>query len=304
VRKALLVLLLAAALPGAAPAAAVGELRMLVVRATWGPTPEDGGAVARALDEASAFYARSSSGTLRISFELTPWLHAYAGTSICPTVEDEEDEQRSALGPISRFARAAAGDAGYDASAFDRVVFVLPEHVCGLPGLGVRGEVLLAGPATIGAQAVVHELGHTFGLPHAGSAACPSCAIFEYGDRLSPMGRAFVDFSIFEKRQLGWPVRVAVVRKSGSYRVGAADTAGAAAQALVIPTRRGEYWVEHRIAPAPALVVRLVRTDRFRPYPRSVQLSGSAGSYTDPGVFSVRRVSRRGETAVLAVRVR
>jgi Gametolysin peptidase M11 len=50
----------------------------------------------------------------------------------------------------------------------------------------------------------VHELGHTYGLAHAGASECPLCPILEQGDPFSPMGSGFVDFSAYEKHLLGW----------------------------------------------------------------------------------------------------
>ena len=55
------------------------------------------------------------------------------------------------------------------------------------------------------AALVTHELGHTFGLPHAGASRCAAtCPVDESGDPFSPMGEGFTDFSAYEKRQLGW----------------------------------------------------------------------------------------------------
>ncbi len=58
---------------------AVGELRVLVIRATWGPSP----AAAGDLAGAAAFYERASFGKLRLQIDVTPWLGAY-DAPLCP----------------------------------------------------------------------------------------------------------------------------------------------------------------------------------------------------------------------------
>src|SRR3954471_20953988 len=73
----------------------IGDLRVLVIRATWGPAPDD----SAALSAAAPFYDRASFGQLRLHLEITPWLAAYNGP-VCPS--DGEA------------AKAAANAAGYD----------------------------------------------------------------------------------------------------------------------------------------------------------------------------------------------
>ena len=296
--RALLIALAATAIAGA-QAPVVGELDVLVIRATWGPTTGTDEEARTALAEATRFFARASYGKLDVQFELTPWLRVYPSTAICPMREDEEDETRSALGPISRLARAGAAAAGYDVSRYARVVFLLPERVCGLPGLGVRREVLLAVPGGVDYTGVVHELGHTFGLPHAGAATCVRCRVAEYGDGLSPMGRGFSDFSTWEKSQLGWLADLTVARRSGTYTIADADQPSATPQALVVPTRAGEFWIEYRTVPRPELVVRLVRTTRQ--FAQATLLARVRSVYRARGFFTVRRV--RGDGAAVAVRL-
>jgi hypothetical protein len=293
----------AAAAVRGAPAAAVGEMRVLVIRATWGPTPGQEARVAAELAEAAAFFRRASFGKLDVSFEITPWVRAYDNTAICPTAEDEEDERRSALGPISRRARTAAASAGYDPLAYDRVVFLLPDPVCGFPGLGVRGEVLLANPDQVSWVGIVHELGHTLGLAHATSSACArGCRVLRYGDHLSPMGQGYVDFSAFEKHQLGWLSATVATRRSGSYAIRAVDVATSSPQALIVPAAQGEYWLEHRSQPA-RLVVRFVhRVDPRSPVQQSILLPGTLRTFKAPGGFTVRVTQVTDDQVLLAIR--
>jgi len=278
-------------------------MRVLVIRATWGPTPGDQTGLRAQLDESTAFFNRASFGKLDVSFELTPWLHAYDDTAICPTRDDEEDERRSALGRISTLARLAAALAGFDPFAYDRVVFLLPEPVCGLPGLGVRGEVLLANPSALSWPALVHELGHTLGLAHATSSTCArGCRVHEYGDTLSPMGRGIVDFSAFEKQQLGWLSGTVAASRSGSYAIGAVDAPTPLPQALIVRSARGEYWLEQRSKPT-RLVVRFVhRVDPRSPVRQSILLPASPRKFSARGIFSARLTRVADDRAVLAVR--
>jgi hypothetical protein len=54
---------------GASAQDSVGDVRVLVVRATSGPTPDNAAAVARVAE----FYARASFGQLRLQLDITPW---------------------------------------------------------------------------------------------------------------------------------------------------------------------------------------------------------------------------------------
>ena len=302
VAAAALVALLAST-AAASSGAAVGELRVLVIRATWGPTPGSDDALRTELGHASTFFARSSYGKAAVTFEVTAWLRAYADARVCPSTEDEEDERRSALGPISTLARAAARDAGYDVGAYGRVVFLLPEQVCGLPGLGVRGEVLLSNPESTSWLGVVHELGHTLGLGHATSSRCaPGCPVAEYGDDLSPMGRGFADFSAWEKSRLGWLAGATVARRSGRYTIARIDAPSAQPQALVVRTRRGDFWVEHRLVPN-RIVVRYVQARTpAGGAARSILVPHAPRSFAVSGLVTIRRVAVRGDAAVIDVR--
>jgi hypothetical protein len=278
-------------------------MRVLVIRATWGPTPGEEARVAADFDEAAAFFRRASFGKLDVSFEFTPWVRAYENTAICPSPEDEEDERRSALGPISALARIAAASAGYDPLAYDRVVFFLPNPVCGFPGLGVRGEVLLANPDQLSSPTIVHELGHTLGLAHATSSACArGCRVLRYGDHLSPMGQGYLDFSAFEKHQLGWLSGTVAARRGGSYAIGAVDEATPLPQALIVPTAHGEYWLEHSSQIA-RLIVRFVhRVDPRSPVQQSILLPRTLRTFTARGVFTVRVTHVTDDHALLAIR--
>src|ERR1700675_1151662 len=66
---------------GAGAASSAQTVRVLVVKATWGPQPS---ANVQALTAPTAtFYANATFGTLQLAFTETPWLTAYADQSIC-----------------------------------------------------------------------------------------------------------------------------------------------------------------------------------------------------------------------------
>jgi hypothetical protein len=139
---------------------------------------------------------------------------------------------------------------------------------------------------------LVHELGHTFGLPHATSRLCPGCARIEYGDPFSPMGQGADDFSALEKLTLGWISRVDRVTLPGTYAVAAVDRPSTGAQALAFEAAEGEYWVEYRVH-EPHLLARIVEgNDPKHPvYLRSVFRGGGETRFELRGVFRVSAAS-------------
>jgi hypothetical protein len=94
--------------------------------------------------------------------------------------------------------------AGYQTADYDRIFYIVAGPDCGFHGIEFGNEVMIVREPD--ARLIVHELGHTFGLPHAGaSAVCGTwCVTQEQGDLFSPMGIGFTDFSAYEKEQLGW----------------------------------------------------------------------------------------------------
>jgi hypothetical protein len=263
---------------------AVGDLRVLVIRATWGPRPAGGGD----LSGAAAFYSRASFGRLRLQLDITPWLGAYK-EPVCPS----GSSSRSVFGLVGEQAQDAAAAAGYDVRAYGRIAYFLPDQTCNATGIGAGREVFIAAEGgLLDDQVFVHELGHTFGLPHATSSTCArGCRIIEYGDPLSPMGGGSVDFSALEKLKLGWISAVQQVERSGTYSVANIDEPSSSPQALVVPTAAGEYWIEHRAADPARVIVRLVKpNDAIHPlYLRSIFLAQAQGRYVAKGVFSVTR---------------
>jgi gametolysin peptidase M11 len=280
-------------------AEARGTLRILVIRATWGPRPGRTDVARQVLDDAAAYLGRVSFGQLNVQIDLTPWLPAYA-EPLCHRPPTE----RSFFGRLGELAQDAAAGAGYDISSYRRFAYVLPDIVCGFGGLGVDREILLAHElALTESMDFVHELGHTFGLPHAtGSRCARGCFILEYGDPFSPMGGGTDDFSAFEKLQLGWISSVRRVTATGKYEVDSIDRPSSEPQALVIPTDVGEYWLDHRVDSPPHLIVRVVRPNsEVNPrFLHTVYLGKADRRYAVRGVFTVERTRADGATAEFA----
>jgi hypothetical protein len=120
------------------------------------------------------------------------------------------------------------------------------------------------------ARLIVHELGHTFGLPHAAAeSVCNAwCVTDDQGDLFSPMGAGFVDFNAYEKEQLGWIPHQPRVARPGQYTVFPTSGRSLAHQALVLDMPDGEYWLEQRPdTKKPALIVHVVHPDELSSWP-------------------------------------
>jgi hypothetical protein len=264
--------------------AAVGDVRLLVVRLTWGPAVSSAAEIEAQVAEADAFFRRSSFGRASLRADVTPVVERF----VVPTECFAGGNADAGLGALSQAARAAAARLGYDLAVYDRFVFVFPDTVCGRGGLGVGRDVLLAGPNGLDALGLVHELGHTFRLPHAGSATCATCGIREYGDRVSVMGQGFLDFSAWEKAQLGWLDRVRRVVTSGVYPLDPVDAPSNGPQALLVRVAAGTLWIERRLMPAPRIEMRIVKRPPAGGATRAVFLATGRSTATIPGILRVR----------------
>ena len=291
-RRALLVLAACLAVL-IAPAAAkpdVGSQRVLIVLATWGPQPFTPADVSSSFAEAARFYDKSSFHQLELTADVTPWLPAFSGPVGCP--DDLGDHVPTDFSTPPNDAAAAAG---YRVESYDRVIYVTARMDCGWDGLGVGRQIVLN--ADRNWFDMVHELGHTYGLAHARRELCRGCGKRdEYGDPFSPMGHRQLDFSAYEKLQMGWLHEVAQISRPGTYSIGRPDVHGATPYALVIATGLHEFWIEQRLdAAPPGLVVRLIDPDlsEFMAAPEVMlflpELTVGRGEIVRVGgVFSVR----------------
>jgi hypothetical protein len=253
-------LLLALVVVPSAGASATGSQRVLVILGTSGAQPYTAGDVQGVARQAARFYRTSSFGQLNLDFDVTPWLHAFTADPGCGFTS------QSAFDALMQPARIAAQRAGYAPSDYPRLVFVLADSRCAFFGTTWGQEVTLTREPTL--QLLVHELGHSFGLGHAGASACAdSCSVLEPGDPYSPMGTEdkLLDFTAYEKVLLGWLPAQPRVTSDGRYTLVPASRNGPVRHAAVIDTSLAEWWIEYRAKPFRGLLVHFV--DVFHPNP-------------------------------------
>jgi hypothetical protein len=287
--------------------AITGELRVLYVLTTWGPTPFTHAELERVAAETNDFYTASSSGRFSVPGSV-------AGPLRLPrAVFDSCDP--TAL-------RAAAPAATFN--GYDRVVFVTPAvEVCRFGGLADRNEALLNGQ--LNWPLAAHELGHTIGLRHASGWHCIAlgCTVSEYGSVFSVMGDGQGDFNAFEKQALGWLTGIVHPAGSGRHEIGPVEGPTTLPQALVVSTALSEFWFESRGRPTlsfrgdreqpagMAVVVGPVDHSDASPYPReNILLRNPAGgsryaylqgeTFVQPEVFSVAVERHAQESATLS----
>lgn len=251
---AVVALLAAVVLPSAGAAPKVSK-RVLVVLASTGARPYPVAEVEQTFQRANAFIQRSSFGQVRLQSDVTPWLTDLTAKPSCGASDGTIDT-------IFEPARHAALDAGYNTAQYDTVIYELPDARCGFFGATFGQQVMLTREPTV--ELLLHELGHTFGLGHAMGADCPDylrCALEDTGDTLSPMGSGVLDYSAYEKYVLGWIPAQPRVTSPRRYVLVPPTKQTRQAQALVVDTVRGAWWIEYRTQPFQGLVFRFIDAD-------------------------------------------
>jgi hypothetical protein len=236
-RLVLAALLALLAFPSGASGAILGEQRLLLMLTTWGPEPYAPADVRVELDEAGAYLATASFGKTSLVSEVTPWLHALPAEPACDTFS------------IAQAAQAAATAAGYQLGRYTTLGIAMPQvDACFWGGAYFPPGIWLNGRND--RQVIVHELGHTYGLPEEGFAwVCSgSCSAAPYRNPFSVMGHGWSDFSAWEKHVFGWLDRIAA--PAPRLTLGAIDRPSADPQALRVVVAGDQYWFEYR-PPAP-----------------------------------------------------
>ncbi len=174
---------------------------------------------------------------------------------------------------IRQYADAAATKAGYNVASYSNRYYVFPyESACGWAGLAYvgYGEAYSNGYNQLGVYG--HELGHNFGLLHAGRltctglSVCASGGVSEYGDSFDVMGNiSTMHFNAMQKSLLQWiPATSVKTHTSGTatYTLSPIESGGGCKLCDQDPGRRESY-----------LLGRIPAADRLRwPRPRRIGL--------------------------------
>ena len=188
------------------------------------------------------------------------WLTALDPTKKTPiaTPRDTNGNLVCDYSAIHLAADTAATKAGINVASYTNRYYVFPYlSVCGWAGLAYvgYGEAYSNGYNQLSVYG--HELGHNFGLLHAGRLTCTGlsmCAtgsVSEYGDSFDVMGNiSTMHFNAMQKSLLQWiPATSVKTHTSGTatYTLSPIESGGAASYAIKIPAAANRtYWVEYR----------------------------------------------------------
>jgi hypothetical protein len=166
---------------------------------------------------------------------------------------------------------------GMDAEAWDNVIYVFQSSACNFSGVAEIGQLPIGGARHVWVNPVLsngvpttsviaHELGHNFGVDHAGGLVCAAggvrisfseaCAADagqltnQYLDPFDVMGSGARQESAYHKWESAWLPSSSVlsVTRSGTYLVAPEEQASNDLQLLEVPRGAGlpSYWLDFR----------------------------------------------------------
>ena len=208
--------------------------------------------------QVAAWYNQMSYGMVTINVTVAPWASTTKGAS-CN------------YGGIGTDAEASAVANGFVIANYTNVLYHMnAEFGCGWLGLAYvgYGRAWINGPAPFIQGASVHELGHNFGLLHAGSLSCAvsnvnwdvtQCGPAEYGDYWSGMGNHGPwNFNAPQKLQISLIDATSVkTYTSGTdtnktFSISTLSLplppGGTYAVKILTPSGKRAYWLEYRTA--------------------------------------------------------
>ena len=201
-------------------------------------------------DSVANYYNEVSYGQQQLSVTVTPWVNmSIAATCDYTSIGTAADAAALAVSPT------------YRSSNYNFVVYLFSGQSCGWLGLAYVGfphKAWINGTGAFRTQVIAHEMGHNFGLLHAGSLNCGgvtiggSCGVTEYGDPWDTMGnQRAMHFNSAQKSLLNWiPASSVKTHTSGSvnYTLDPIESPGGSVYAIKIPTASASrtYWVEFR----------------------------------------------------------
>lgn len=231
------------------PTRTLGPQRVLVILFNFSnnPTqPYTPASIATVNDQVKNFYLENSYGQTLMSFSVAGWFTIAATNAGCDYYT------------WSSQAEAAATNAGFNLSAYDRRVFAFPQaSSCSWWGMGN-----LSGPrswinGSYALRVVAHEQGHNFGNHHSHSMPCDAsaCTAVEYGSDRDVLGKSGVigHMNAYQKERLGWlnygtSPTTTTVTTSNDYWIANYEGVSGSPKALKIwnPTNGSHYYIETR----------------------------------------------------------
>ncbi|HEY4137563.1 MAG TPA: M12 family metallo-peptidase, partial [Casimicrobiaceae bacterium] len=200
------------------------------------------------------FFNEASFGQQTFSVTVTNWVTMnIAKPATCNTSDWQG---------IGNAAATAAANGGWSPANYGFVVYLFPQvSACGWNGLAYIGsphKAFINGTNSFVTSVIAHEMGHNFGLFHAGSVDCGSapiggsCTAAEYGDPFDTMGnQRAMHYNAQQKRKLNWISASSVATHtagSAIYTLSPIESGGGSLYAVKIPTGSASrtYWVEFR----------------------------------------------------------